>query len=629
MANIPVITPAKLAEYRNGGEGFVKWCNDFVYMPIFPENSDVSMWVPIGDLPKTKNPHTGRSYYDMWQMQQEHIIPALEMENGRFKNRLIIFCWMRGEGKSAVACLIQEWKFFCWPKQQIVLGANSKDQTKFVHYDIIRDTIANSPALMSFIGGYGNLQEKQISMRHPKTGAVLSAIRSISSFNGIVSNITGYTFSEMFDMKNPKFFTQLDGSTRNVPNALGVIDSTVSDKSHVLYKMYEAVTDGSLKQVYFSYRCSPYAECKDYYHPQMTQAQLDSYSKKFPPAEFDRYFKNLWDAGSIRFFIEEQIDAIGYWGVDNNIGNHAELVARLEAIHGRMNAIKNISAVIADNKLDEEQSHLAFKRDGIQHPLKLMQESLLPVSSTFMLQDSLGDLRFADTGDLKELSDLFNTDWSIHAGLDRADPMAQNVATRTVITIVAKGLPGSRMGMNVQNVEKEIPYIYVVVGMITFKRHDLDDIKDALLEANSALDGIDTFCSERWGAWDLPQWLMDNGIECELVSPTYERQRACFNEFYNCVIQGRFKAPAIPIHGSREEDVFREEIRLFTHDPVKKWFGSPEKHSPIGVQDDTMYATGWAMYGGRNYNYTQFRHRGVGMTGIGYFDDAARLLGKY
>lgn len=625
-----VITPEMLAEYRNGGEGFVKWCNDFVCLPIYAENSDVATWVPMGDMPKTKNPYTGRSYYDMWQMQQSHIVPALEMENGRFKNRLIIFCWMRGEGKSAIACLVQEWKFFCWPKQQIVLGANSKDQTKFVHYDIIRDTIANSPALLSFIGGHQHLQEKQIALRDPRNGTILSAIRSISSFNGIVSNITGYTFSEMFDMKNPKFFTQLDGSTRNVPNALGVIDSTVSDKSHVLYKMYEAVTDGSLKQVHFSYRCSPYAESKDYYHPQMTQAQLDSYSKKFPPAEFDRYFKNLWDAGSIRFFTDVQIDAIGYWGVDNNIGNYAELIARLESIKGRQNAIKGYDTIIAENDISETYSHVAHLRASVEVPLKATRESLMPVSDTYMLQDRIGTLRFADAMDLAALSDMFNTEWSIHAGFDRADPMAVNVATRTVLSIVAKGLPGSRTGFNLHNVEKEVPYIYLLVGMVTFKQHDLDDIKTAIMEANYALDGIDTLCSERWGAWDLVQWSFDNGIECELVSPTYERQRACFNEFYNCVVQGRFKAPAVPIRGSREDDIFREEIRMFTHDPLKKWFGSPEKESPTGVQDDSIYATGWAIFGGRNYNYMNFRRRGTSMEGVGYYEDpTARLLGTY
>lgn len=618
---MPKITADALAAYRNGGEGFVKWCNDFVYMPIYVEGEDIPRWVPLGDLPKTKNPFTGRSYYDMWRHQQDHIVPALEMENGRFKNRLIIFCWMRGEGKSAVACLIQEWKFFCWPKQQIVLGANSKDQTKFVHYDIIRDTIANSPDLLTFVGGHTNLQEKQISLRDPRSGKILSAIRSISSFNGIVSNITGYTFSEMFDMKNPKFFTQLDGSTRNVPNALGVIDSTVSDKSHVLYKMYEAVTEGNLKQVYFSYRASTYANYKDYYHPQMTQDQLDSYRNKFPPAEFDRYFKNLWEAGSVRFFTDEQVDAIGYWGVDKQIGNYAELIRRLEQINGRMRRIE-----AAKDGGDNAPEHLTSIT-----PVTDLRESLMPVSNTFKLTDSIGGTRFASATDLAVLSDLFNTDWSIHAGLDRADPMAaEHVATRTVLTLIAKGLPGSRNGMNVQNVEKEVPYIYIVVGMVTFKRHELDDIKNAIMEANEALDGIDTFCSERWGAWDLVQWCEDNGIAPELISPTYERQRACFNEFYNCITQGRFKCPPIPIHGSREEDVFREEIRLFTHDPDKKWFGSPEKHTPAGIQDDSIYATGWAMYGGRDYTYMQFRRRGRGLDDVGYFDDGAITLhGSY
>ena len=107
-----------------------------------------------------------------------------------------------------------------------MLGANSKDQVKFVHFDIMRDIIINSPNLLRIVGRR-NLQEKEIRLKDSKSN-IVSVIRSISSFSGIVSNITGYTFSEIFDMKNPKFFTQLDGSIRNIPNAMGVIDSTVS-----------------------------------------------------------------------------------------------------------------------------------------------------------------------------------------------------------------------------------------------------------------------------------------------------------------------------------------------------------------------------------------------------------------
>jgi hypothetical protein len=98
----------------------------------------------------------------------------------------------------------------------------------------MRDIILNSPNLLTVVGRR-NVQEKEIRLRDGK-GNIGSFIRSISSFSGIVSNVTGYTFSEMFDMTNPKFFVQLDGSIRNMPNAIGVIDSTVSEKSHILYK---------------------------------------------------------------------------------------------------------------------------------------------------------------------------------------------------------------------------------------------------------------------------------------------------------------------------------------------------------------------------------------------------------
>jgi len=193
-----------LAEYRNGGEGMVKWCNDKVFVPIYEEGSDIAEFRPLGDLPDTVNPKTGKSYRYIWEEQQKILLEALEMVDNRFIYRLIVFCWMRGEGKSLLAVLVQLWKFFNWPRQQIMLGANSRDQIKFVHYDIMRDIIINSPRLLEEVG-FRNIQEKEIRIKD-EDGAIRSLIRSISSFSGIVSNITGYTFSEIFDMKNPRFF---------------------------------------------------------------------------------------------------------------------------------------------------------------------------------------------------------------------------------------------------------------------------------------------------------------------------------------------------------------------------------------------------------------------------------------
>jgi len=226
-----------LEQYRNGAEGFFLWAEENARVPIYPEGSVIPDWYSLSDLPDTANPETGRSYKTMWEAQKEEICEALRMENDRFVYRLIVLCWPRGEGKSIIVCLIEIWRFLCWPREKIMLGANSKDQVKFVHYDMIRDIILNSPKILKSIGRK-KVKIKDITLRNSK-GDIVSIIQCVSSFSGIFSNITSFTFSEMFDMKNTKFYTQIYGSIRNIPNSFGAIDSTVSTKMHVLYRLFK------------------------------------------------------------------------------------------------------------------------------------------------------------------------------------------------------------------------------------------------------------------------------------------------------------------------------------------------------------------------------------------------------
>jgi len=62
-----------------------------------------------------------------------------------------------------------------------VLGANSKEQTKFVHYDIMRDIILNSPPLLNVIG-LRNVQEKDIRLKDSK-GRIVSTNKSVINRN--------------------------------------------------------------------------------------------------------------------------------------------------------------------------------------------------------------------------------------------------------------------------------------------------------------------------------------------------------------------------------------------------------------------------------------------------------------
>lgn len=581
-----------ISDYRNGGEGFCLWVEQNVCLPIYPPGQVIPKWVKVSELPRKQDQY-GRSYRTMWENQKHILLDALQMQDGRFKHRLIVFCWPRGEGKSMIACLIQLWKFFNWPRQQIMLGANSKDQVKFVHYDIMRDIVYNSPNLFRRVGGR-NIQEKEIRLRDDKQN-VSSKIRSISSFTGIVSNITGYTFSEMFDMKNPDFFVQLDGSIRGIPNAMGVIDSTVSSKQHVLYQLY--LNQEKTETLCFSYRHSKTGSPEDYWNPNMTKQQLDDYRIKFPFGEYERYFLNLWSAGSERVFTPEMIEATHYIGVDGKINVHKELMVALDKRTQITESTRNVS-------------RLASKEVDIRLDLWEVEKRLMPVQNYYQLKTEFGLARMATVEDLERMGDVYDTDWAVTGGIDRADPMKRRSAARTIITFVGKGLPGSRTHPYSYDEDASVPqYIYILLHIISVTDHSLESMKEIISLCHTEYKGIDMITGERWGIWDLAAWCEENGIPFEAIYPTYDRQKGAFAELYMAYGTGRIKMPPLGVTGSKMDDILEEEAMVFDHDSDKRWFGSPQKEEKYGVQDDAMYALGWNLYGGRLLTIDSFRPR--------------------
>lgn len=613
--------------YRDGANGFIRWVEEFVWIKIYPETSTIPVFVPMSAIAAgTPVEVFGEAlstlgYKRMWDLQKLELQRALVMKNGRFKHRLIVFCWQRGDGKSLITCFIQLWKFFCFPKQIITLGANSKDQTKFVHFDIMTETIQNSPKLLRIVGER-NLQTNKIILRD-KRGYIASSIQSISSFSGIVSNITGYTFSEMFDMKNPKFFTQLDGSTRNIPNALGVIDSTVSSKTHILYKLYESFVKGEDPTTFFSYRSSQNADPKDFMNPNMTQLQLNSYKSKFLPADFDRYFKNVWSAGTDRMFSEELAESLEFIGVDGVLGQQKEIIALLEE--------KNETITTMD-KLIQSGITEAMISLGTSTKIDDIYRRLWKMDSVASMTAPGGLPMLMPASALNELGRMYKTDWVILSGFDRGDPMKDNrSAARTMLSFVAKGLIGSKNNLYMYTDTANVPeYFYVLLYMANIANHSMEDVKKILKDAGAEYDGVDMFCSERWGAWDIPEWCETQGIACELVYPTYDRQREAFTEFYIACRDGRFKAPSIPIKGSKGDmDIFREELSVFDHNPdPPRWFGSPEKKEKYGIQDDSVYSVAWGIHGGRELTVENFREIRGSMF-FGTFHPDKTLVGAY
>lgn len=611
-----------LKKYRDGGEGFISWCEDHVHLAIYKEGATVPTWIPMNEMPEDKHPETGRSYKDMWEMQKPILRKALAMENGRFKHRLIVLCWMRGDGKSLIACLIQLWKFFCFPRQQIMLGANSKDQVKFVHYDIMREIILNSPKLLSIIGRK-NIQEKEMRLVDSKK-RVISIVRSISSFSGIVSNITGYTFSEIFDMKNPKFFVQLDGSIRNMPNALGVIDSTVSEKSHILYKLYESslATQGEDSNLtYFSYRCSPTGAAEDFFNPQMTQKQLDDYRRKFPAVEFARYFQNLWDTGITRLFSDHALEAMRFIGVGQKLMVGGDTIQKLIMEKNEKKKLLEIP---------EDERRFPINVEEIKQHEKTLYSLLTPISSIYRLDYSDYFCDMATSFDLEKLTELYDTHWVIGCGVDRADPMKEKQeGARTMMTFVAKGLRGSRSDPTKYNSENSVnQYIYIVLGVIHIPTSSLEDIKAQINLAENEYQYVDTFCSERWGMFDIEPWLVDKDIEVEIIHPSPAKQKEGFSELYVAISNERFKCPPIAYPGSKKKDILLEELETVETTPGKDWYGSPEKFKSGGIQDDTVFSVVWCIYGLRFKTVDDMQPR-IGKDFLGEFVRNKELFGSY
>jgi len=612
-----------MQDYRNGAEGFILWCEDKVRIPIYPPGSDIPEYHSMGKLPDSPHPDTGRSYKTIWDGQKKMIRKALVMNQGKFVYRLIILCWMRGEGKSLLACLIQLWKFFCWPRQQIMLGANSKDQVKFVHYDIMRDIVINSPQLLSVVGKR-NIQEKEIRLKD-SSGNIRSIIRSISSFSGIVSNITGFTFSEIFEMKNPKFFVQLYGSIRNIPNAIGVIDSTVSSKQHILYQQYQNWLTGKSGGLFFDYRYSKSGDHRDYWNPMMTQSQLEDYRASFPFGEFERYFLNLWEAGHMQIFSDEMVEEMGYMGIDGELLNHTDVI---ENVNKKNELIKRLS-IATKKEWDDGVRETEDLITGIDH-------RIIPVTNYYSLHDNFGFHRPVSMESLANIGRVLDTDWLILAGADMGDPMALRGNARSIFTCVAKGLPGSKSNPHVVSMETAVlKFVYIVLHIFNIENHAVNTLKEQADMCNDEYDGIDVFCGERYGLWDMQEWCKDRDIEFIPIFPNYARQKEAFKEFYDSLKEGRFKCPDVKIPGSKKEDILREELEKFDHEtrigPTGQesgWFGSPEKLEKYGAQDDSVFSIGWTLYGGKDKGPSDFRVRKSAMS-FGVFIENKALMGQY
>ena len=612
---------SKAEDYRKGGEGFIQWVEENVRLSVFPEGSDIPQWMSFPEFPP--------KIREMWKRQQEYlIIPGLEMNDGEFKYRLLIAMWPRGEGKSVEAILIQLWRFFCFPKMTIILGANSSGQVRFHHFEEMVRVISNSPRLVTKLGKQ-NLQQRQIQMKDGK-GNVTSFIRPVSSFTGIYSGCTGYTFNEFHQAKNFKFFTEIDSSMRGIKNGLGVIDTTVAPKSHILYRLYQTWKNKKDPYLFYSFRQTKGTE-KEFWNPGITQAYLDSQKERLPFGEYERFYINSWSAGAERVFTDEIIEATNFLGIDHQLNVHPAL---MEILTAKNKLVEQEQKIIRQGKDSEEE----FEEPTVapilfeQHKDRFGEwdQRLWPVSDIYTLSDAFGNSAMASVEDLQKIGDMYDTDWAIMAGMDRADPMKTRTAARTIVTAIAKGLAGSRSNPYPADNADAPRYLYFLLHLVDVEDHSIEVVKDVLTAIKDEYNGIDVFGTERWGAVDTVQWCEDNDILPIIYYPVYARQRTMFTELYLAYKSGRFKTPPVLVRGQKQDDILKEEASVFDHNPEasKSKFGSPEKSEKYGIQDDCMFSVGSAVYAGLNLGVDSFRER-KGAKSFGMFFKAGGLLGRW
>jgi hypothetical protein len=206
----------------------------------------------------------------------------------------------------------------------------------------------------------------------------------------------------------------------------------------------------------------------------------------------------------------------------------------------------------------------------------------------------------------------------------------KTIGARSILTAVIKLLPGSRSNpmMHVDAEEGKLDYRYFLVYLKHLIGSTIDEVKFELDILLQTYGKIHTLCSERYGMADIMAYADEHEISVELVATTFAVQRQAFNELHLAARFGRLKAPMVPVPGYESDNVFTEELAVFTYESTKKFYGSPTKRLKEGVQDDSVFSLGMCIYGARETTPDDFGLYG-GDDFWGVFVEGEKTVGDY
>jgi len=541
--------------YQEWGTGIRPWVEDNVRV----EDKALNAYVPV----------------KLWPYQVKGLQDALTVgENGLLQYLYVFWCWPRGDSKSFMAQMMMLWRFFNKANQKIILGSSSKENSDFLHLNEMANLIKNSPMLLNLLGR-DNVQEKGIYF--PSRG---SFIEPVSTFSGLRSGVNIVSFTELHELKKEKFWIDLVTSTRAVPNAQVLVDTTASAEGHILHRMWRNAQKGDAagKAIYFNYICDQNQS------PLVTPQYLAIQKGSLPKPDYDRYFRNRWGSGGGKMFSKRLVLAGRYLGTKEDGPD--------------VDAFKYIWSQI--DLLEEDISRKEQKNvDGraIMHSraeLKRLYSLLVTVDEFIHLGSSRAEVR--------KLAKWLGTDWcNISGGLDRALPFSEN-GDRTVWSVNGRFLLGYEKDIET---DEEVPIFWdILLDLRVVEDSDEAIIKEGIFWANKEYE-IEHIVMEDYQTADIRGWCENQAISCELIQANYANQVKAFTPLYQQLMKYRLKHPfaSLPIldgydkHGDEYNgNIYEVEMVAFEQNPHERKFGSPTKASVGGVKDDAVYSRAWAKY---------------------------------
>lgn len=559
-----VYNPAKA--YPMNIQGFLDW----VKRSIFMNDRKSRTKVPL--IPTDKQVEFYRNAF------------ALD-KNGGFKHKIICACRPRGDYKSFDITLLFLFRFFNMPEEQIFLVTNSLEQTSHLLYKEALKIIKRSPVLSSTPGL--EIQTKGIYLMAGKgKDNIFNSIELTSVEGGARSNGTCFACSEVWKMAkdDETGIAEIEQSIRGVDNGWFLGESTVAPKGHFFHRYYESHLMGDNPVLYFQYYSGDERR-----NPKIDTDYLN-HVRKIWPFHYKMFFDNRWEDAAINLFPAERVEEMGYLGMNHSLMRGDEVKSTIAKMHEYREHIRRYEGAM-------DASHEKAE-------LRLLETRFQKVAGTYRVP--------APAWTLDVLSSMYDCDFIVGIGLDRAKQLSKD-ADRTALVTVARGiLDPERWGTD---------RIYFILDIFTPHDPSLRTIMAHIEEmVNMHGNGNAYVDLEDYNVMDLKAMCKELGIEVEIPPNSYKHQERIFTEMFNAFDGGYIKCPDVLIWSDDQDelhyedapigraDLLRTELAAFEHHPPIRsdggrgsggYFGSPfKKNGRPGrgePKDDVVYALAHAM----------------------------------